>query len=115
MAKQRFISGKSSDQTLREAKGKGEKTGVTGKGHHRGSTQKLRGSSFWKPGRKKKAVPAANRLTTGHGIDSVIKRLDKDAKITRGGGGGIAINPKIGGGQVGVSRHTPWRKKRIVH
>ena len=55
-----------------------------------------------------------------------IKKLDKAANppkgltfrhpsVGRGGGGGIAINPKIGGGQVGVSRHTPWRKKRIVH
>ena len=95
MAKQRFISGKSSDKTLREAKGKGEKTGVTGKGHHRGSTQKLRGSSFWKPGGRKKAVPTANRLTTGHGIDSVIKRLDKAAKITSD------ARTRVGGGSPG--------------
>jgi len=95
MAKQRFISGKSSDQTLREAKGKGEKTGVTGKGHHRGSTQKLGGSSFWKPGSRRKAIPAANRLTTGHGIDSVIKRLDKNAKITSD------ARTRVGGGAPG--------------
>ena len=96
MAKQRFISGKSSDQTLREAKGKGEKTGVTGKGHSRGSTGVQRkGSAFWKPGSRKKAIPAANRLTTGHGIDSVIKRLDKNAKITSD------ARTRVGGGAPG--------------
>ena len=86
-----------------------------GTGAYRGGTSRVTRAGGYRTRKGSTADADMNRS---------IKKLDKAAKPPKGltfrhasvgSGGGIAINPKIGGGQVGMSQRTPWRKKRIVH
>ena len=82
-----------------------------GTGAYRGTSRVTRAGGY-----------RARKGSTGDAdMNRSIKKLDKAAKPPKGltfrhsGVGGIAINPKIGGGQLGMTQRTPWRKKRILN
>jgi hypothetical protein len=90
-----------------------------------GTSMTPAGTGAYRGGSSRVTRAGGHRTRKGSdgGLNKVIKTAEKAAapKGLRfrhpsvGGGGGIAINPKIGGGQLGMAQRTPWRKKRILN